>query len=77
MGIREGQYILMAYDESIQRFLVIFTYLTAKDWKSTGIAGHTLPIKNVLQNHINDMVVVYGDVYLNGDTVVAQMDKLD
>lgn len=77
MGIREGQYILMAYDESIQRFLVIFTQLTAKDWKSAGIGGHTLPIKNVLENHSNDMVVVYGDVYLNDDKVVAQMEKLD
>jgi hypothetical protein len=63
--------------ESIQRFLLIFTPLTAKDWKSAGMGGHTLPIKNVLENHSDNMVVVYGDVYINDDKVVAQMEKLD
>ena len=56
MGIREGQYILVAYDETINRWLVIFTYLTEKDWKSAGIGGHTLPIKNVLDNHKKDIL---------------------
>jgi len=76
-GIREGQYILMSYDESVQRFLLIFTYLTAADWKSAGQAGHALPIKNVFQNHKNDMLIVYGDVYMNGDSLVAQLSQLD
>ncbi len=76
-GIREGQYILMSYDESIQRFLLIFTNLTAEDWKSAGQAGHTLPIKNVYQNHKDDMVVVYGDVYMNGESLVVQLNTLD
>lgn len=76
-GIREGQYILMSYDESIQRFLLIFTYLTAEDWKSAGQAGHTLPIKNVYQNHKDDMLVVCGDVYMNGDSLVVQLSQLD
>lgn len=76
MGIREGQYILVAYDETINRWLVIFTYLNEKDWKSAGIGGHTLPIKNVLDNHKNDMVIVYGDLYENNGKVVAQLDTL-
>jgi hypothetical protein len=76
MGIREGQYILVAYDDTINRWLVIFTYLTAKDWKSAGMGGHTLPIKNVLDNHKNDMVIVYGDLYENSGKVVAQLDTL-
>jgi len=76
MGIREGQYILVAYDETINRWLVIFTYLTEKDWKSAGIGGHTLPIKNVLDNHKKDMVIVYGDVYENNGKVVAQLESL-
>jgi hypothetical protein len=76
MGIREGQYILVAYDETINRWLVIFTYLTEKDWKSAGIGGHTLPIKNVLDNHKKDMVVVYGDLYENNGKPVVQLDTL-
>jgi hypothetical protein len=76
MGIREGQYILVAYDETINRWLVIFTYLTENDWKSAGIGGHTLPIKNVLDNHNKDMVLVYGDLYENNSKVVAQLDSL-
>jgi hypothetical protein len=76
MGIREGQYILVAYDETINRWLVLFTYLTEKDWKSAGIGGHTLPIKNVLDNHKKDMVVLYGDLYENNGKVVAQLDSL-
>ena len=76
MGIREGQYILVTYDETINRWLVLFTYLTEKDWKSAGIGGHTLPIKNVLDNHKKDMVIVYGDVYENNGKVVAQLESL-
>jgi hypothetical protein len=76
MGIREGQYILVTYDETINRWLVLFTYLTEKDWKSAGIGGHTLPIKNVLDNHKKDMVIVYGDLYENNGKVVAQLDSL-
>ena len=77
MGIREGQYILMAYDAEIQRFLLIFTPLTAEDWKSAGIGGHTLPIKNVYNNHKNDMVVIYGDIYMNGETLIPQLETLN
>jgi hypothetical protein len=76
MGIREGQYILATYDEQIERWLVIFTKLTAEDWKSAGIGGHTLPIKNVLENHENDMVIFCGSLYWNGDKVQAQLDNL-
>jgi hypothetical protein len=76
MGIREGQYILVAYDESISRWLVIFTYLNEKDWKSAGMGGHTLPIKNVIEHHEKDMVVIYGDVYKNNGNVVAQLSTL-
>lgn len=76
MGIREGQYILIAYDETISRWFVIFTYLTEKDWKSAGIGGHTLPIKNILDNHKDDMVIVYGDLFENNGKVVAQLDSL-
>ena len=75
-GIREGQYILVAYDELIERWLIIFTKLTQEDWKSAGMGGHTLPIKNVLDNHKNDMVVVYGDLYENNGKVVAQLQTL-
>lgn len=75
-GIREGQYILVAYDETINRWLVIFTYLNERDWKSAGISGHTLPIKNVLDNHKDNMVIVYGDLYENNGKVVAQLDTL-
>lgn len=76
MGIREGQYILVAYDETITRWLVIFTKLTEKDWKSAGIGGHTLPIKNVYDNHRTEMVIIYGDVYENSGKIVAQLDAL-
>jgi hypothetical protein len=75
-GIREGQYILVSYDDNINRWLVIFTYLNEKDWKSAGMSGHTLPIKNVLDNHKNDMVIVYGDLYENNGKIVAQLDTL-
>jgi hypothetical protein len=75
-GIREGQYILVSYDDNINRWLVIFTYLNEKDWKSAGMSGHTLPIKNVLDNHKNDMVIVYGDLYENNGKIVAQLDNL-
>jgi hypothetical protein len=76
LGIREGQYILIAYDEAISRWLVIFTYLSEKDWKSAGMGGHTLPIKNVYDNHKNDMIIVYGDVYETNSKLIAQLDIL-
>lgn len=76
MGIREGQYVLVAYDESITRWLIIFTYLSEKDWKSAGMAGHTLPIKNVLENHKKDMVLICGDLYMNNGNLVAQLSTL-
>lgn len=77
MGIREGQYILITYDETISRWMIIFTPLTAEDWKSAGMGGHTLPIKNVLENHKNDMDVIYGELYLNNGKVVAQLETLN
>ena len=76
MGIREGQYILVTYDELIERYCVIFTPLVEKDWKSAGIGGHTLPIKNVYENHKDEMVVVYGDVYETNGKVVLQLDTI-
>ena len=73
-GIREGQYILITYDETASHWCVIFTTLTANDWESTGggiMSGHKLPIKNVFNNHSDDKKnykVVYGDVKeLNGE----------
>ena len=75
-GIREGQYILVAYDEQIERWLVIFTKLTEKDWKSAGQAGHILPIKNVYDNHKKDYEVVYGEVYASNGKLVVQLEKL-
>jgi hypothetical protein len=75
-GIREGQYILVSYDEQIERWLVIFTKLTAEDWKSAGQAGHILPIKNVYDNHKEDMQIVYGDVYLTNGKLQVELEKL-
>lgn len=75
-AIREGQYILMAYDESIQRFLLIFTYLDSNDWKKAGLGQHTLPLKKLFANRKDTMAVVYGDVYMNGENLVAQLDTL-
>ena len=77
MGIREGQYILMTYDESIERLCLVFTKLDANDWKSAGIGGHTLPISNVYNNHKNDdgFRVIYGDVFENNGKVELQLDK--
>ena len=73
-GIREGQYILITYDETASHWCVIFTTLTQEDWERTGggiMSGHKLPIKNVYKNHSNDKKnykVVYGDVKeLNGE----------
>ena len=77
MGIREGQYILVTYDELIERYCVIFTPLVAEDWKSAGIGGHTLPIKNVYENHKDEMVVIYGDVYQSNNKVVLQLETLN
>jgi len=77
MGIREGQYILMTYNDSIDRLCLIFTKLDANDWKSAGIGGHTLPISNVYKNHKNDegFRVIYGDVFENDGKVELQLDK--
>lgn len=76
-GIREGQYILMTYDESIERLCLIFTKLDAKDWKSAGIGGHKLPISNVYNNHKDDgdFRVLYGDVFKNNGKVELQLGK--
>jgi hypothetical protein len=77
MGIREGQYILMTYNDTIDRLCLIFTKLDANDWKSVGIGGHTLPISNVYNNHKNDegFRVIYGDVFENDGKVELQLDK--
>jgi hypothetical protein len=75
-GIREGQYILVAYDEMIERWLVVFTKLTEKDWKSAGQAGHTLPIKNVFDNHKKDMQIIYGDIYQTNGKLQVELEKL-
>lgn len=77
MGIREGQYILMTYNDSIDRLCLIFTKLDANDWKSAGIGGHTLSISNVYKNHKNDegFRVLYGDVFENDGKVELQLDK--
>lgn len=73
-GIREGQYILVTYDDTASHWCVIFTTLTQEDWEKAGggiMSGHKLPIKNVYKNHSNDKKnykVVYGDVkQLNGE----------
>jgi|TARA_B110000483_G_scaffold115090_1_gene139690 hypothetical protein len=76
-AIREGQYILLAYDESIQRFLLIFTYLDSDDWKKAGLGQHTLPLKKLYNNRKDTMEVVYGDVYMNGENLVPQLNTLD
>ena len=77
MGIREGQYILMTYDENIERLCLIFTKLDANDWKSAGIGGHTLPISNVWKNPKDDagFRVIYGDVFENNGKVELQLSK--
>ena len=77
MGIREGQYILMTYDENIERLCLIFTKLDANDWKSAGIGGHTLPISNVWDNHKDDdgFRIIYGDVFKNAGKVELQLAK--
>ena len=76
-AIREGQYILLAYDESIQRFLLIFTYLDSNDWKKAGLGHHTLPLKKLYNNRKDSMDVVYGDVYMNGENLVPQLNTID
>jgi len=76
-AIREGQYILLAYDESIQRFLLIFTYLDSNDWKKAGLGQHTLPLKKLYNNRKDTMEVVYGDVYMNGENLVPQLNTID
>jgi hypothetical protein len=77
MGIREGQYILMTYNDSIDRLCLIFTKLDANDWKSAGVGGHILPISNVYSNHKNDegFRIIYGDVFQNNDKIELQLSK--
>jgi len=75
-GIREGQYILVTYDEQIERYCVIFTPLTEKDWKSAGQAGHRLPIKNVFENHREDAETIYGKVFKNAGKIFLQLEEL-
>ncbi len=76
-GIREGQYILVTYDELIERWAVIFTTLTEKDWKSAGMAGHRLPIKNVYKNHTKDLEMIYGELFENQDHIFLQLEDLN
>jgi hypothetical protein len=76
-AIREGQYILLAYDESIQRFLLIFTYLDSNDWKKAGLGQHTLPLKKLYNNRKDSMDVVYGEVYMNGENLIPQLNTID
>jgi hypothetical protein len=75
-GIREGWYILSTYSEDFTRWLHIFTPLTKDDWKLQGNIGTILPIKNVLENHKDEMRILVGDLYSNKGKVVAQLDKL-
>jgi hypothetical protein len=81
-GIREGQYILITYDETCTNWCVIFTTLLAEDWQKSGsgiMAGHILPIKNVYNNHHNDKQnykVIYGDVKLLNGKININMDKI-
>ena len=76
-GIREGQYILVTYDEQIERWAVIFTKLTEKDWKSAGLAGHRLPIKNVYKNHTKELEMIYGSLFENQDKIFLQLEELN
>tara|TARA_Y100000034_G_C6898225_1_gene414616 strand:+ start:1955 stop:3163 length:1209 start_codon:yes stop_codon:yes gene_type:complete len=75
-GIREGWYILSTYSEDFTRWLHIFTPLTKDDWKLQGNIGTYLPIKNVLENHKNDMRILVGDLFFNKGKVIATLDKL-
>ena len=58
------------------RWLQIFTPLNKEDWKLQGNIGTILPIKNVLENHKDEMRILVGDLYLNKGKLVAQLDKL-
>ena len=40
------------------------------------MSGHTLPIKNVFNNHKDTMKVIYGDVYENNGKIILQLEKL-
>lgn len=75
-GIREGQYILMTYDETIERCCIIFTPLTEKDWKSAGMGGTTLTMQKVYENHKDDMVVAYGEIFETGGKLQIQLEKI-
>jgi len=77
-GCREGAYILIAYDASIQRWLVIFTKLDRNDWSGIGSMGGTkLSVKKVLENHEDDMVLVNGTLAWNGDKINVAATNLD
>ena len=75
-GIREGWYILSTYSEDFTRWLHIFTPLTKDDWKLQGNIGTYLPIKNILENHKDEMRILVGDLFFDKGKVVAQLDKL-
>lgn len=75
-GIREGWYILSTYSEDFTRWLHIFTPLNKDDWKLQGNIGTILPIKNVLENHKDEMRILVGDLYFNKGKVIASLEKL-
>ena len=81
-GIREGQYILVTYDETTTDWCVIFTTLLAEDWVKSGggiMTKHILPIKNVYENHHKDIQnyrVVYGAVKLLNGVINVNMDPI-
>ena len=81
-GIREGQYILITYDETATHWCVIFTTLMQEDWQKTGggiMSGHILPIKNVFNNHSKDSKnyrVIYGDVKELNGKINVNMDTI-
>jgi len=77
-GVREGAYILIAYDAEIQRWLVIFTKLDRNDWSNIGsLSGTRLSVKKVLENHEHDMVIVNGTLAWNGDKINVAATNLE
>tara|TARA_X000001382_G_scaffold36436_1_gene24051 strand:- start:234 stop:1442 length:1209 start_codon:yes stop_codon:yes gene_type:complete len=76
-GIREGQYILVTYDELAQNWLIIFTSLTKADWIIAGIETR-LPIKKVYNNHKDDkdFRIVCGDIKMMKNNVYPQIEPL-
>ena len=79
-GIREGQYILITYNEDLNMFGVVFTKLLQEDFTKSGsgiMSGHTIDIKNVYQNHKDDYRVVYGQVFENDGKVILQLEDIN